>query len=111
MVEVNLHYGNKISFSYTDLFGNENIKILEQHWLKSIALKRKLRVSFSLKFPFVELKRQHYSDIVLNVGTELYPSIKHIAALESPRLIAKRFGIYGTPDTNLEMIKDNLQNG
>lgn len=87
MVEAKLRYGNKISFSYTDLSGNENIKILEQHWLKSISPKRKLSVSFSLKFPFIKLKRQHYSDIVLNLGTELYPSITHIAALESPRLI------------------------
>jgi len=92
------------------LDGNERVDLVEAHWLKNIASCSKKRLSWTKTFPFIKIVVEKYTDVTMNAGSDVFPKIKHIYALESPALMAKKFGIV-YPDVASELVKDGLWNG
>jgi len=106
---LNLQYGQKLLIAYTYLDGTERAQVVEMQWLKRIARKKKTRLVFKKKFPFIGIQCIEYTDVVLNVGSDFLPEWRHLFALESPRLMAKKFGIEYS-DINVDRIDNDLGN-
>lgn len=45
----------------------------------------------------------------MNTGTDCYPTWRHIYAIESPRLMAKKFGVEYS-DLDIDRVNDELDN-
>ena len=108
--DMNDNIFNRYSFAipYTMLDGNEQIVMVERDWrLCALTRKEKTSIHFNWKFPFIAVEHLKYTDVKLNRGTDVYPVYMHIKALESPKLMAKKFGI-NIKDTYVDLIEDDL---
>lgn len=104
-----LKYGQKLIIAYTGLDGLERAEVVEAHWLKEISQHKTKKLSFRKTFPFICFKHMNYTVVYLNSGSDIYPNWHHIYAIESPRLMAKKFGItYSNVD--IDRINDDLGN-
>ena len=108
MALVDLKYGQKVLVAYTGLDGLEKAKIVLAHQLQTISRTKKKKFFFKKTFPFFEIKEIEFTDLLFNIGSDIIPKWRHIYALESPRLMAKKFGIYYA-DINVEKIDDDLE--
>lgn len=107
MVETNLQYGKEILLTYTQPNGQERAEVVKCHWLKSLTRVSKKKIVFKKSFPFIGLETADFTDVLLNVQSDAWPKWKHIYALESPRAIAKKFGIIYS-DISVDLVKDDL---
>ena len=107
MTQVELRYWQKLAITYTALDGTEKMQIVEAQWLKEMSCKTHRKIAFKKKFPFIDVKRIEYTDVLLNAGTDAFPNWMHIRALESQKLMAKKFGI-DCQDVFVEQIDDDL---
>ena len=107
MQPVELRYGQKILIAYTRLDGLESTEVVEAHWLKKISQKIVKKLSLKSSFPFIGIKTIKYTDILMNSGTNCYPTWLHIYAIESPRLMAKKFGVEYS-DLDIDRVNDDL---
>ena len=106
---IDLKYDQKLLITYTGLDGLERARVVEAHWLKEISQRKVMKLSFKKTFPFICFKHMNYTVVSLNSGSDVYPNWLHIYAIESPRLMAKKFGIeYSNVD--IERINDDLGN-
>ena len=104
-----LRYGQKLLIAYTRLDGLESAEVVEAHWLKKISQKIVKKLSLKSSFPFIGIKTITYTDVLMNTGTDCYPTWRHIYAIESPRLMAKKFGVeYSNLD--IDRVNDGLDN-
>ena len=104
-----LEYGQKILIAYTKLDGLESAEVVESHWLKKISQKIVKKLSLKNSFPFIRIKTITYTDVLMNVCTDRYPTWRHIYAIESPRLMAKKFGVEYS-DLDIDRVNDDLYN-
>lgn len=111
MIPSDLRYGQKAYISYTGLDGLEKGIVVELNWLKNINRRVKRKIVATNSFPYVKIESIYYTDVVLDCGTDLYPDLKHIYALESPAAMARKFWINYTGDTTVELIQDQLEHG
>ena len=102
-----LRYGKKIIVAYTSLDGYEKAQIVEAHWLKEIVRTKMRKFRFMKSFPFFSFVDVEYTDVMLNAGTDTFPKWIHLYAQESPRLMAKKFGV-DYPDVSVSRIEDDL---
>ena len=106
--EIHLQYGKEMLLTYTQLNGQECAEVVQCHWLKSLTRISKKKIVFKKSFPFVGLDTIDFTDVLLNVRSDVWPLWKHIYALESPRAIAKKFGI-SYPSTSVELVENDLE--
>ena len=106
---VELRYGQKLLIAYTRLDGLESAEVVEAYWLKKISQKIVKKLSLKSSFPFIGIKTITYTDVLMNVGTDCYPTWRHIYAVESPRLMAKKFGVEYS-DLDIDRVNDDLDN-
>ena len=104
-----LEYGQKLLIAYTRLDGLESAEVVEAHWLKKISQKIVKKLSLKSSFPFIIIKTITYTDVLMNAGTDCYPKWRHIYAIESPRLMAKKFGVEYS-DLYIDRVIDDLDN-
>ena len=104
-----LRYGQKLIIAYTRLDGFESVEVVEAHWLKKISQKIVKKLSLKSSFPFIRIKTITYTDVLMNAGTDCYPTWRHIYAIESPRLMAKKFGVEYL-DLDIDRVIDDLDN-
>ena len=104
-----LRYGQKIMIAYTSIDGYEMAQVVEMHWLKKLTRIKIRKFKFMKKFPFFAFIDIECTDVVLNSGTDAFPNWIHLYAQESPRLMAKKFGI-DYEDITVSRIKDDLMN-
>lgn len=107
MLPADLRYGQKALIAYTGLDGCERAYVVELHWLKEIHKCKHKKLSFKKSFPFMCLKYIEYTVVTLNSGTDLYPEWIHLCALESPQLMAKKFGLE-YPNVDVDRVNDDL---
>ena len=106
---VELRYGQKLIIAYTRLDGFESIEVVEAHWLKKISQKIVKKLSLKSSFPFIGIKTIKYTDVLMNSGTDCYTTWHHIYAVESPRLMAKKFGVEYS-DLYIDRVNNDLYN-
>ena len=104
-----LEYGQKLLIAYTRLDGLESAEVVEAHQLKKISQKIVKKLSLKRSFPFIGIKTITYTDVLVNTGTDCYPTWRHIYAIESPRLMAKKFGVE-YQDLDIDCVNDGLDN-
>ena len=109
MQPAELRYGQKLIIAYTRLDGFESVEVVEAHWLKKISQKIVKKLSLKSSFPFIGIKTIKYTDVLMNASTDWCPMWRHIYAIESPRLMAKKFGIEYS-DLDIDRINDDLDN-
>ena len=109
MKPAELRYGQKLLIAYTRLDGLESAEVVEAHWLKKISQKIVKKLSLKSSFPFIRIKTITYTDVLMNAGTDCYPTWRHIYAIESPRLMAKKFGVEYS-DLDIDLVIDDLDN-
>ena len=107
MLPADLRYGQKALIAYTGLDGYERAYVVELHWLKEIAQRKKKKLSFKKEFPFIGFKYISYTIVTLNSGTSIYPEWIHLYACESPQLMAKKFGLE-YPNVDVDRVNDDL---
>ena len=108
MLPADLRYGQKITVAYTGIDGLEKVRFVEAHWLKQISRRRLKKLAFKKTFPFVGINTTEFTDVLMNSGSDILPEWKHIYALESPKLMAKKFGIE-YQDVDIALIEDDLE--
>ena len=109
MKPAELRYGQKLLIAYTRLDGLESAEVVEAHWLKKISQKIVKKLSLKSSFPFIGIKTIKYTDVLMNSGTDCYPTWHHIYAVESPRLMAKKFGVEYS-DLYIDRVNNDLYN-
>lgn len=107
MLPADLRYGQKALIAYTGLDGCERAHVVELHWLKEIAQRKKKKLSFKKEFPFISFKYISYTIVTLNSGTSIYPEWIYLYACESPQLMAKKFGLE-YPNVDVDRVNDDL---
>ena len=100
---------SKILVPYTDIDGNERADVCMIDWLVSFSRVKMKKLKFKRQFPFIGNEVVEYTDTLMNSGTREFPEWKHLYSLESPRLMAKKFGIEYI-DPAYDLVKDNLEN-
>ena len=109
MQPAELRYGQKLLIAYTRLDGLESAEVVESHWLKKISQKIVKKLSLKSSFPFIGIKTIKYTDVLMNASTDWCPMWRHIYAIESPRLMAKKFGVEYS-DLDIDRVNDGLDN-
>ena len=109
MQPAELRYWQKFLIAYARLDGLESAEVVESHWLKKISQKIVKKLSLKSSFPFIGIKTIEYTDVLMNVGTDRYPTWRHIYAIESPRLMVKKFGVEYS-DLDIDRVIDDLDN-
>ena len=109
MQPAELRYGQKLLIAYTRLDGLESAEVVETHLLKKISKKIFKKLSLKGSFPFIGIKTIKYTDVLMNSGTDCYTTWHHIYAVESPRLMAKKFGVEYS-DLDIDRVIDDLDN-
>lgn len=108
MTPIELNYDQQIYINYTGLDGLEVGTVCKLHWLEKIKRCSKKKLRLSRSFPFFKLETIYYTIVVMNSGSDIIPKWRYIYALESPALMARKFGIKYN-DTAVDLIKDQLE--
>ena len=98
----------KILVPYTDLNGNERADVCMLEWLVSFSRTKMKKLKLKRRFPFIGIETVEYTDTLLNSGTSQEPEWMHLHSLESPGLMAKKFGIQYI-DPAYELVKEQVE--
>lgn len=108
MTPVEFKYMQQIYINYTGLDGLEVVTVCELHWLRTIRRCSKKKLKLSKRFPFFKIETVYYTLVVMNSGSDILPKWRYIYALESPAVMARKFGIVYN-DTAVDLVKDQLE--
>ena len=83
----------------------------QQHYVAdtiTIPILQMKKLKLKRRFPFIGIETVEYTDTLLNSGTSQKPEWMHLHSLESPGLMAKKFGIPYI-DPAYELVKEQVE--
>ena len=98
---------NKL-ISYTKLNGLEEAIFIRQDDIIKFTRRKKKTIALQKRFPFFSISSISYTDLEYAVMDDNKKVVKHIYALESPTLLAKKFDLTYDKASSVDLIDDEL---
>ena len=93
--------------SYTKLDGCEEVVFIKQCNIMKMTRRHKFQFKFSKTFPFIKISDVMFTDVSY-LNSKDNKTIEHIFAIESPTLMAKKFGLEYEKTSNIDLVNDDL---